>query len=355
MNKTIEIQITKSPVSKLAETDFDNLAFGHTLSDHLFVADYAQGEWQNPRIEPYAPLSLNPANATLHYGQSVFEGLKAYKNEAGQVLVFRPDANLRRLNESAKRMCIPELPEELFMEGLARLLEIDREWVPSKPGCSLYIRPFIFATDDFLGIRPSQKYKFMILTSPVGHYYSKPVAVKVETQYSRAIEGGTGFAKAAGNYAGSLYPALTGQKQGYDQLLWTDGKTHQYIEESGTMNVMFVINGVLITAPTTTGTILKGITRDSVLILAREMNMPVEERFLSVGELQESLEKGTLQEAFGTGTAATVAHIRLINVNGKDFELPQKPTDAFSNRVLQKLDAIKYGKEEDFRGWVYRY
>ncbi|MCC5936416.1 MAG: branched-chain amino acid aminotransferase [Lunatimonas sp.] len=355
MNKTIEIQVTKSVVSKLPETDFDNLTFGYTLSDHLFVADFAQGEWHNPRIEPYAPLTLNPANATLHYGQSVFEGLKAYKNEAGEVLVFRPDANLRRLNESAKRMCIPEVPEELFMEGLARLLEVDRDWVPSKAGCSLYIRPFIFATDDFLGIRPSQKYKFMILTSPVGHYYSKPVAVKVETHYSRAIEGGTGFAKAAGNYAGSLFPALAGQKQGYDQLLWTDGKTHQYIEESGTMNVMFVINGVLVTAPTTTGTILKGITRDSVLTLAKEMDMPVEERFLPVAELQESLENGTLQEAFGTGTAATVAHIRLIHVNGKDFELPQKPADAFSNRVLQKLDAIKYGKEEDLRGWVYRY
>lgn len=355
MNKTIEIQVTKSTVSKLAETDFDKLTFGHTLSDHLFVADYAEGEWHHPRIEPYAPLMLNPANATLHYGQSVFEGLKAYKNEAGEVLVFRPDANLRRLNESAKRMCIPEVPEELFMEGLARLLQVDRDWVPSKAGCSLYIRPFIFATDDFLGIRPSQKYKFMILTSPVGHYYAKPVAVKVETQYSRAIEGGTGFAKAAGNYAGSLFPALAGQKQGYDQLLWTDGKTHQYIEESGTMNVMFVINDVLVTAPTSTGTILKGITRDSVLTLALEMGMQVEERFLPVTELQEALEKGTLQEAFGTGTAATIAHIRLINVNGQDYELPQKSEDAFSNRVLQKLDAIKYGRDEDLRGWVFRY
>ncbi|EON79392.1 Branched-chain amino acid aminotransferase [Lunatimonas lonarensis] len=355
MNNTIEIQITKTASSKLPQTDFDNLTFGHALSDHLFVADYFQGEWHNPRIEPYAPLSLNPANATLHYGQSVFEGLKAYKNEAGEVLVFRPDANFRRLNESAKRMCIPEVPEELFMDGLAKLLELDREWVPSKPGCSLYIRPFVFATDDFLGIRPSQKYKFMILTSPVGQYYAKPVAVKVETHFSRAIEGGTGYAKAAGNYAGSLYPAMCAQKEGYDQLLWTDGKTHQHIEESGTMNVMFVINGTLITAPTTTGTILKGITRDSVLTLAKEMDMPVQERFLSVSELKEALENGTMQEAFGTGTAATIAHIRLIHIDGNDYSLPEKPRDAFSNRVLHKLDAIKYGKEKDPYGWVYRY
>jgi branched-chain amino acid aminotransferase len=355
MNKTVEINITKTTASKLQDTDFDNLTFGHILSDHMFVVDYADGQWQTPKIVPYAPLTINPANATLHYGQSVFEGLKAYKNGQGEVIVFRPDANYRRLNESAKRMCIPEVPEELFMEGLSQLLDLDREWVPSKPGCSLYIRPFIFATDEFLGIRPSLKYKFMILTSPVGHYYSKPVSVKVETQYSRAIEGGTGFAKAAGNYAGSLYPALQAQKQGYDQLLWTDGKTHQHIEESGTMNVMFVINGTLITAPTNTGTILKGITRDSVLTLAREMGMPLEERFLRVGELQESLENGSLQEAFGTGTAATVAHIQRINVNGTDYQLPQKPEDAFSIRILKKMDAIKYGLEEDTRGWIKKY
>ena len=355
MNKTVEINITKTTTSKLQRTDFDNLAFGHILSDHMFVVDYADGDWQTPRIVPYTPLTINPANATLHYGQSIFEGLKAYKNHNGEIIVFRPDANHRRLNESAKRMCIPELPEELFMEGMGQLLNLDREWVPSKPGCSLYIRPFIFATDEFLGIRPSFKYKFMILTSPVGNYYTKPVSVKVETHYSRAIEGGTGFAKAAGNYAGSLYPALQAQKLGYDQLLWTDGKTHQHIEESGTMNVMFVINGILITAPTNTGTILKGITRDSVLTLAREMGMPMEERFLGVNELQESLENGSLQEAFGTGTAATVAHIQRINVNGNDYMLPEKPSDAFSNRVLKKLDAIKYGLEADTRGWIRKY
>ena len=355
MNSTLEIQVDKVLASKLAETDFSNLAFGQTMSDHMFVADYADGEWKDLRIAPYAPLALNPANATLHYGQSVFEGMKAYRNEHGEILLFRADANQKRLNESAIRMCIPEVPEEIFMEGLRKLLEIDRAWVPGAPGCSLYIRPFIFAADDYLGIRPSAKYKFMIFTCPVGHYYAKPVTVKVETYYSRAIEGGTGFAKAAGNYAGSLYPALLAQREGYDQLLWTDGKTHQFIEESGTMNVMFVIDGRLVTAPTTTGTILKGITRDSVLTLAREMGMEVEERFLSVSELKEALASGTLQEAFGTGTAATIAHISLINVDGEDYTLPDKPQDAFSNQVLKILENIKYGKSEDRFGWVIKY
>ncbi len=352
MNKTIEIQVKKTEASKLPETDFDNLAFGQTISDHMFVADYKDGEWGDFRIEPYAPLDLNPANATLHYGQSVFEGLKAYKNDNGDVLLFRPDANQKRLKESAIRMCIPPVPEELFMEGLARLMEVDRDWIPNKPGCSLYIRPFIFATDDYLGIRPSATYKFMIFTCPVGHYYAKPVSVKVETQYTRAAEGGTGYAKAAGNYAGSLYPAQLAQQQGYDQLLWTDGKNHSFIEESGTMNVMFIIDGKLITAPTTKGTILKGITRDSVLTLAKEMGLPVEERFLTVSELQEALENGTLQEAFGTGTAATIAHISKINVDEKDYTLPEKPQGAFSYKVLETLDAIKYGKQEDVHGWI---
>lgn len=352
MNTTLTIDITKTSSSKLEQTNFDDLKFGQTISDHMFIADYENGEWGNFRIEPYAPLQLNPANATLHYGQSVFEGMKAYKNDAGETLLFRADANQKRLNESAKRMCIPEVPENIFMEGLTQLLEIDSAWIPNRPGYSLYIRPFVFATDDYLGIRPSEKYKFMIFTCPVGHYYSKPVSVKVECKYTRAAEGGTGFAKAAGNYAGSLYPALLAQKEGYDQLLWTDGKSHQHIEESGTMNVMFMINDTLITAPTSTGTILKGITRDSVLTLAREMGIKVEERFLRVAELEDALRSKTLKEAFGTGTAATIAHISKIHISGNDYELPQKDDRAFSNRVLKTLDDIKYGKVEDSHNWI---
>ena len=352
MNTTLTIDITKTSSSKLEQTNFDDLKFGQSISDHMFIADYKNGEWGNFRIEPYAPLQLNPANATLHYGQSVFEGMKAYKNDAGEILLFRADANQKRLNESAQRMCIPEVPENIFMEGLTQLLEIDNAWIPNKPGYSLYIRPFVFATDDYLGIRPSEKYKFMIFTCPVGHYYSKPVSVKVECKYTRAAEGGTGFAKAAGNYAGSLYPALLAQKEGYDQLLWTDGKSHQHIEESGTMNVMFMINDTLITAPTSTGTILKGITRDSVLTLAREMGIKVEERFLRVAELEDALRSKTLKEAFGTGTAATITHISKIHISGNDYELPQKDEEAFSNRVLKTLDDIKYGKVEDSHNWI---
>ncbi|SNR93878.1 branched chain amino acid aminotransferase apoenzyme [Belliella buryatensis] len=352
MNTTLTIAINKTSKSKLPDTNFDDLKFGQTISDHMFVADYENGTWGNFRIEAYAPLQLNPANATLHYGQSVFEGMKAYKNDAGDTLLFRADANQKRLNESAKRMCIPEVPEEIFMDGLLKLLEIDNAWIPNKPGCSLYIRPFVFATDDYLGIRPSEKYKFIIFTCPVGNYYSKPVSVKVECKYTRAAEGGTGYAKAAGNYAGSLYPALLAQKEGFDQLLWTDGKSHQHIEESGTMNVMFMINDTLITAPTTTGTILKGITRDSVLTLAREMGIKVEERFLRVAELEDALRNNSLKEAFGTGTAATIAHIAKIHVSGNDYILPEKDESAFSNRILKTLDDIKYGNVEDVHGWI---
>jgi branched-chain amino acid aminotransferase len=352
MKTTLSIDIKKTKHSKLKETDFDNLVFGKTMSDHMFVADYVNGEWTNLSIEPYAPLLLNPANATLHYGQSVFEGMKAYKNKEGKTLIFRPDANQKRLNESAKRLCIPEVPEELFMEALRELLKLDADWIPNKAGYSLYIRPFVFATDDYLGIRPSDNYKFMIFTCPVGHYYSKPVSVKVECKYTRAAEGGTGAAKAAGNYAASLYPALLAQKEGYDQLLWTDGKSHQHIEESGTMNVMFIINNELITAPTTSGTILKGITRDSVLTLARDMGLQVNERFLRIAELEDAIVNGTLQEAFGTGTAATIAHIYKIGINGLDYVLPEKSPTAFSYQVLEKLDQLKYGKIDDPYQWI---
>lgn len=352
MKTSLAIPVQKTTKSKLQETDFSNLVFGKTISDHMFVADYKNGEWTDLRIEPYAALDLHPANAALHYGQSIFEGMKAYKNEKGEILIFRGDANAHRMNESATRMCMPEIPEEIFMEGLLQLLDLDRNWVPSGKGASLYIRPFMFATDNYIGVKPSDTYKFIIFTCPVGAYYSKPVNVKVETEFTRATEGGTGAAKTAGNYAASLFPALQAQRAGYDQLLWTDGKSHSKIEESGTMNVMFDINGTLITAPTNTGTILKGITRDSVIQLAKDWGMPLEERFLTVSELQEALEKGTLREAFGTGTAATIAHIAKINVNGKDYILPEKNSDAFSNKVLNELDGIKYGDIADTRGWI---
>lgn len=352
MKTSLAIPVQKTAKSKLAETDFSNLVFGKTISDHMFVADYKDGEWTDLQIVPYGPLDLHPANAALHYGQSIFEGMKAYKNEKGEILVFRGDANARRMNESAVRMCMPEIPEEIFMEGLLQLLDLDRNWVPTGKGASLYIRPYMFAMDNYIGVKPSETYKFIIFTCPVGAYYSKPVNVKVETNFTRATEGGTGAAKTAGNYAASLFPALQAQRAGYDQLLWTDGKSHSKIEESGTMNVMFDINGTLVTAPTNTGTILKGITRDSVIQLAKEWGKPLEERFLTVAELEDALENGSLKEAFGTGTAATIAHIAKINVNGKDYSLPEKGHDAFSIQVLNELDGIKYGAISDSRGWI---
>ncbi len=352
MKTTLDFPVSKTAHSKLAETDFSNLVFGKTVSDHMFVADYKNGEWSDLRIEPYAPLALSPANATLHYGQSIFEGMKAYKNEAGEVIVFRGDANWKRLNESADRMCMPQLPQEVFMDGLTALLDLDRAWVPTTKGASLYVRPFMFATDDYIGVKPSETFKFIIFTCPVGNYYSKPVSVKVETKFTRAVAGGTGAAKTSGNYAASLYPALLAQKAGYDQLLWTDGKSHTTIEESGTMNVMFKIDGQIITAPTNTGTILKGITRDSVIQLAKDWDEPLVERFLTVSELETALKEGTLEEAFGTGTAATIAHIERININGVDYILPQKDADSFSYRVLAELDGIKYGEIEDSHDWV---
>lgn len=352
MSSTPTISITKSSHSKLSETDFSSLVFGKSISDHMFVADYQNGAWGDLRIVPYGPMEIYPGNATLHYGQAIFEGMKAYKNEKGEVLVFRAEANAKRLNESATRMCMPTLPENIFIEALRQLLAVDKDWVPQEKGSSLYIRPFMFAMDNYLGVKPSESYRFMIFTSPVGAYYSKPVSVKVETNYTRATEGGTGEAKAAGNYAASLYPAQLAQKEGYDQLLWTDGKTHSQIEESGTMNVMFKIKGILITAPTGKGTILKGITRDSVIQLAKDWRHKLEERFLTVAELQESLENGTMEEAFGVGTAATIAFIHKIHVNGKDYLLPEPAADAFSKNVLKTLDGIKYGELQDPHQWM---
>jgi branched-chain amino acid aminotransferase len=352
MSSSPTISITKSSHSKLSETDFSSLVFGKSISDHMFVADYQNGAWGDLRIVPYGPMEIYPGNATLHYGQAIFEGMKAYKNERGEVLVFRAEANAKRLNESATRMCMPTLPENIFIEALRQLLGVDKDWVPKEKGSSLYIRPFMFAMDNYLGVKPSESYRFMIFTSPVGAYYSKPVSVKVETNYTRATEGGTGEAKAAGNYAASLYPAQLAQKEGYDQLLWTDGKTHSQIEESGTMNVMFKIKGTLITAPTGKGTILKGITRDSVIQLAKDWGHKLEERFLTVAELQESLENGTLEEAFGVGTAATIAFINKIHVNGKDYLIPEPAADAFSKNVLKTLDGIKYGELQDPHQWM---
>lgn len=353
MTDTLTIDIKKIDRSRISEIDFNNIVFGKVYSDHMFMADYKDGEWSNLKITPYEHLSLSPANSAIHYGQSIFEGMKAYKGPDGELMIFRPLDNHKRLNRSADRMCMPEIPEDIFMQGLIELIKLDAAWIPAKVGSSLYIRPFLFATDEYIGIRPSDTYKFMIFTCPVSSYYSEPVRVKIETNYSRAFVGGTGAAKCAGNYGGALYPAKQAQKMGYHQLIWTDASTHQYIEESGTMNVMFVIGDTILTAPSGE-TILDGITRKSVLALAREWGMKVEERKVSVIEVVEAIKNGTLKEAFGTGTAATIAHIALLNHEGTDYTLPNIETREFSNKVLKALNDIRYGLVEDQHQWMYK-
>lgn len=350
--QTTNIKINKVLHSRINSVDFDNLPFGKIFSDHMFEIDYKDGKWGEPTIVPFAYLELHPATSALHYGQSIFEGLKAQRGENGEVLIFRPDMNAKRFNESAKRMCMAEIPEEIFMEGLKALIDLDREWVPKKDGQSLYIRPLMFATDDYVGIRPSENYKFIILTSPVGAYYSEPVRVKIEQYYTRAAEGGVGQAKAAGNYAASLYPAQLAAKEGYRQLIWTDAKTHTFIEEAGTMNVVFVIGDKIITPSESTDTILKGITKRSVIEVAKEWGYDVEERKVTVAEVIEAAKNGTLKEAFGAGTAATIAPIVVIGHEGTDYELPALETREFSNRMREYLTDYKRGRIEDKFNWL---
>ena len=303
-------------------------------------------------VVPYGEIGFSPAISALHYGQSFFEGLKAYKHADGQVSVFRPDKNAARFNKSAERLCMPELPEEIFIQSIAAVIDVDRDWVPSKANHSLYIRPFMFATDPFLGVAPSTTYKYMVLIGPVGPYFSKTLRVKVETYYTRAAEGGMGYAKSSGNYGGSMLPARKATEEGFDQLIWTDAKEHQYIEEMGAANVMFVLDGKLLT-PSTRDTILDGVTRDTVITLAREWGMPVEERRVSVAEIIEGAKNGKLQDAFGAGTAATIAPVGSIFHEGEEYFLSDPKTREFSQKVLKELDAIKYGAKPDTHGWNY--
>jgi branched-chain amino acid aminotransferase len=348
---TMNITIEKAAISRIGEVDFDQLPFGRLFSDHMLLADYRDGAWQQPVIMPYNQLAMSPSSAVIHYGQSIFEGMKAYKNEDGEITLFRPLDNFKRLNRSAERMCMPKLPEDIFIEGLKQLVMIDSDWIPTKEEGSLYIRPFMFASDEYIGVKPSESYKFMIITAPVGNYYSEPVKVLVENNYTRAVEGGVGYVKAAGNYGRSLYPAKIAQEKGYHQLIWTDAIEHKYIEESGTMNVMFVIGDTLVTPPISS-TILAGITRDSVLTLARDWGMNVEERRINIDEIVYAAEKGILNDAFGTGTAATIAHIAQICYKGIDYYLPSIESREFSNKVKNELQKIRKGQAPDIHNWV---
>jgi branched-chain amino acid aminotransferase len=352
MTETLDIKITKTLHSRLQETDFNNLPFGKNFADHMFVADYADGEWKNFEIVPYGPIDLSPAISALHYGQAFFEGLKAYKHADGTVSVFRPDKNAKRFNKSAERLCMPSLPEDIFIQSIAALVDIDRDWVPSKANHALYIRPFMFATDPYLGVTPSATYKFMVLVCPVGPYFSKTLRVKIENHFTRAAEGGMGYAKAAGNYGAGMLPARKAVEEGFDQLIWTDAKEHAHIEEMGAANAMFVLDGKVIT-PSTRDTILDGVTRDTVLTLAREWGYPVEERRVSVAEIIEGAKNGKLQDAFGAGTAATIAPVGSITLDGEEYFLSDPKTREFSQRVLKELDAIKYGAKPDTHCWNY--
>lgn len=351
MTGTIDISVKKIAKSRVTEYDVNNVPFGKCFSDHMFVAEYADGKWQKAYIIPYGDQPLSYSMSALHYGQAIFEGMKAYKNDKNEVSLFRPLENFTRLNKSAIRMAMPEIPEEIFMGGLMELLKLDSEWVPSSDTGSLYIRPFIIATDEAIGVKASETYKFIIITCPAGKYYSEPIKVLVETNFFRAVHGGVGFVKAAGNYGRSLYPTKLAQQKGYQQVIWTDSETHQYVEESGTMNLMFVIGDTLLT-PALSDTILSGITRDSVLTLARDWGMKVEERKISIREVLTAHSNGTLMEAFGCGTAATIAQIIGIGFEGKDYDLPPVEERKFSTKVDDVLRSIRKGKTEDKFNWM---
>lgn len=354
LQDTLSIKVTRTEHSRIQEVDWSNLPFGKIFSDHMLVMDYKDGEWKQPEIVPFGNLTLHPATSAIHYGQSIFEGMKANRTESGEVNIFRPDMNAKRFQESCERMCMPVIPVDVFVELVRKTVEIDIDWVPSKEGESLYIRPFLFATDEFVGIRPSETYKFIIFTCPVGLYYSEPVNVKIEEFYTRASVGGVGRAKTAGNYGASLYPAKQGQLKGFHQLLWTDSKEHKYVEESGTMNILFVINGTIVTPSEDSDTILRGVTKRSVLEVAKKWGIPIEERKVSVEEVVSAIKNGSLTDAFGAGTAATIAPIAKIGFRDEILVLPPIETREISNKIKKYIDDLKAGKEEDVFGWCVR-
>jgi branched-chain amino acid aminotransferase len=349
---TATIPFTRIAKSRITDIDFNNLEFGKYISDHMLMTDYLDGKWQEPAITPYGDIPMSPAMLSLHYGQSVFEGMKAFKNKQGDICIFRPQKHSERMNKSLVRMCMPEIPEELFIQSVHAIVEADQSWIPTSEGASLYIRPVVFAYEPRLRVKIADHFKFIVLTSPAGAYFSSPTRLKVEETFVRAAEGGTGFAKCAGNYGGAFYPTQIARQEGFDQVLWTDAKEHKYIDEAGVMNIMFVINGKLIT-PKLTSALLDGVTRDSILKLAPGLGMTVEERKVSVAEIEEAFKNGTITEAFGTGTAAVVSPIATIHIHAMDYNLPPVGRDSFQQRVKEKLNNIRLGFEEDVYDWNY--
>jgi branched-chain amino acid aminotransferase len=350
MMTTTLFDIHPTRQSRLGQVDLQDLPFGSVFSDHMFVMDFKDGQWQTGAIQPYADIAMSPAAMALHYGQAIFEGMKAFRQPDGGVALFRPDANIARFNVSADRMCMPAVDPELFHEALVELVKMDSGWVPDGAGSSLYIRPFMFASEVHVGVRPSAEYRFIIFTCPVGPYYKGSVRVKVETEYTRAAPGGTGYAKAAGNYAASLKPTELAKAAGYQQILWTDAVEHKYIEESGTMNAVFVLDGNLV-SPSLGDTVLNGVTRNSVLKLARHFGLEVEERRIAVAELKAAAESGALTEAFGVGTAATMTPIEAIGFNAGDVDLPALDSWTVMPRLAATLDGIRRGHVDDPFDW----
>ncbi len=353
MIAAMDISIRKAERSKLQELNLDDLPFGRYFTDHMLEADYENGEWKNVEIKPYQPLLLNPSVAALHYGQAIFEGVKAYKDREGNAFIFRPADNYKRFNISAERMQMPSVPEELFMEGMRQLINLDKGWIPTKDDHSLYIRPFMFSSDEVIGVKPSETYKFMIILSPTGPYYSAPMRIYVEEKYVRAVPGGVGYAKAAGNYGAAMYATAQAKKKGYDQVLWTDAFEHKYVQEIGTMNVFFIIGNTAITPGLELGTILDGVTRQSTITLLKEMGFTVEERRLNIDDIIEAYKAGLLYEVFGTGTAATISLIKELRY--KDFEMKFDVENWKTAPTVKKwLTDIREGRREDKYGWMHR-
>ena len=354
MNLSVE---TVPPERRKPKPAADNLGFGNLFTDHMLTMRYQAGAgWQDAAIVPYQPFSLDPAAMVLHYGQAIFEGLKAYRGEDGSALLFRPKDNIRRMNRSAARMCMPSLPEEEVFAALCRLVDLEREWIPAARGASLYIRPTMIATEPGLGVRPAEEYLFFIILSPVGAYYPEgfnPVKIFVTDTYVRAVPGGVGEAKTAGNYAASIIAAVEAKEKGYTQVLWLDGVERRYIEEVGTMNIFFVINGEVITPPLA-GSILPGITRDSVLRLVRDWGLPVSERRISIDEVLAAAENGSLTEVFGTGTAAVISPVGLLSYRGKEYPVNGGATGTLAQRLFDELLGIQYGERPDPYGWLVR-
>ena len=352
METTLQnISIEKTKKSKIDQVDFDNLAFGSVFTDHMLVCDYRNGAWETPKIMPYQAISLEPSAKIFHYGQSIFEGMKAYKDADEKIWLFRPLENYKRLNISAKRMAIPELPEEFFMDGLRSLIKLDENWIPKKEGSALYIRPFIFATGKGFHASPAEEYKFLICLAPSGSYFSGKVKVLIEEKYSRSANGGTGFAKAGGNYAGQFFPTQLAVQKGYQQVIWTDDHNHEFIEEAGAMNIFVRINDTLITAPIS-DRILDGITRKSILQIAEDEGMTTEVRKITVGEVVEAAKNGSLKEMFGAGTAAVISPITTFGYREVDYDLPELE-NSYASQLKKRIMDIQYNRTEDPFGWRY--